>query len=126
LELEDDLDISRGDLLADPIRPPAEFRDLEATLCWFAETPVQAGARLLLHAGTRETRALLQGIRSRLDIATLKPQPVDQLVMNDIAEVRLRLQAPITADPYATNRATGAFILIDEATNATVAGGLVR
>jgi sulfate adenylyltransferase subunit 1 len=126
LELEDDLDISRGDLLASPERLPPLFQELEATLCWFAETPVRAGARFLLHLGTRDTRAVLQEIRSRLEITSLKPQDADHLAMNDIAEVRLRLQAPIAADPYAVSRSTGAFILIDEATNATVAGGLVR
>ncbi len=126
LELDDDLDLGRGDLLVDPARPPAQGAELEATLCWFHEAPVRAGARLLLHAGTRETRAVLQAIHSRLDIGSLRPQPADQLVMNDIAEVRLRLQAPIAADPYAVDRATGAFILIDEASNATVAAGLIR
>ena len=126
LELEDDLDIGRGDLLADPSRPPALSRDLEATLCWFSEAPVQAGARFLLHLGAREVRAVLTGIRSRLEISTLQPGPADRLVMNDIAEVGLRLQAPVAADPYAADRATGAFILIDEASNATVAGGLIR
>ncbi|MGA2079743.1 MAG: GTP-binding protein [Holophaga sp.] len=126
LELEDDLDLGRGDLLADPASPPLELKEVEATLCWFAETPVQAGARLLLRAGTRETRALLETLRSRLDIATLRPREAERLVMNDIADVRLRLQTPIAADPYRADRATGAFILIDEANNATVAGGLVR
>jgi sulfate adenylyltransferase subunit 1 len=126
LELEDELDVCRGDLLADPAHPPALSRELEATLCWFADAPVQAGARFLLRLGTREIRAVLQGISSRLDIATLKPQPADQLAMNDIAEVQLRLQTPAAADPYAANRATGAFILIDEGSNATVAGGLIR
>jgi sulfate adenylyltransferase subunit 1 len=126
LELEDELDVARGDLLADPRRPPALSRDLEATLCWFAETPARAGARFLLHLGTREVRALLQELRSRLEITTLKPQAADQLAMNDLAEVRFRLQAPAAADPYADNRATGAFIVIDETTNATVAGGLIR
>jgi sulfate adenylyltransferase subunit 1 len=126
LELEDELDISRGDLLAGPEQLPTLFRELEATVCWFAEAPAREGAGFLLHFGTRETRAVLQEIRSRLEITGLKPQDADQLAMNDIAEVKLRLQAPIAADPYAVSRSTGAFILIDEATNATVAGGLVR
>jgi sulfate adenylyltransferase subunit 1 len=126
LELEDDLDLCRGDLLADPAHPPSLSRDLEATLCWFSEAPAQAGARFLLHLGTREVRAVLQDIRSRLDIATLEPHPAGHLAMNDIAEVRLRLQAPVAADPYSADRRTGAFILIDETSNATVAGGLVR
>ncbi len=126
LELEDALAVGRGDLLADPDDPPALGRDLEATVCWFAQAPVRAGARLLLRAGTRETRAGLVRIRSRLDLATLKPQAADQLVMNDIAEVSLRLEHPVPADPYVANRPTGAFILVDEDSNDTVAGGLVK
>jgi sulfate adenylyltransferase subunit 1 len=126
LELEDALDLGRGDLLADPARPPDLGRDLEATVCWLGEAPVRAGARLLLRAGTREVRARVGAIRSRLDLATLRGQPAEQLAMNDIAEVQLRLQAPVAADPYARDRATGAFILVDEACNATVAGGLIR
>jgi sulfate adenylyltransferase subunit 1 len=126
LELEDDLDLGRGDLLADPARPPAQGRCLEATLCLLAEAPVRAGARLLLQAGTREVRTLLQTIHSRLDLTALRGRPADQLEMNDIADVRLRLQADLPADPYGQDRATGAFILVDEATQATVAGGMVR
>ena len=126
LELAGDLDISRGDLLADPGSPPPLSRDLEATLCWFSEAPVQAGARFLLRLGPWETRALLQEIRSRLEITSMKPQGAGQLALNDLAEVRLRLQAPVAADPYDASRATGAFILIDEGSNATVAAGLIR
>lgn len=126
LELADDLDVSRGDLLAGPASPPPLWRDLDATLCWFAEAPARAGARFLLRLGPRETRARLQEIRSRLEIGTLRPQPADHLAMNDIAEARLGLQAPVAGDPYAVCRSTGAFILIDEATNATVAGGLIH
>ncbi len=126
LELADDLDVSRGDLLAGPASPPPLWRDLDATLCWFAEAPARAGARFLLRLGPRETRARLQEIRSRLEIGTLRPQSADHLAMNDIAEARLGLQAPVAGDPYAVCRSTGAFILIDEATNATVAGGLVH
>jgi len=126
LELAEELDVSRGDLLAGTLAPPALARELEATLCWFSEAPARAGERFLLHAGARDVRARLQAIHSRLEIASLRPQAADRLAMNDIAEVRLRLQAPLAADPYASNRSTGAFILIDEASNATVAGGLVR
>ena len=107
LELAGDLDISRGDLLADPGSPPTLSQDLEATLCWFSEAPVQAGARFLLRLGPWETRALLQEIRSRLEITSMKPQGADQLAMNDLAEVRLRLQAPVAADPYDVSRSTG-------------------
>ena len=125
LVLEDDLDITRGDLLAGPA-PPARARALEATLCWLAEAPAEAGARFLLRTGTRETRAVLRQIRSRLDLATLAAAPADHLEMNDVAEVQLALQAPVPADPFAANPATGAFILIDEHSNGTVAAGLIK
>jgi sulfate adenylyltransferase subunit 1 len=126
LVLEDELDIGRGDLLAGRSGLPAIARQVDATLCWFSETPAAPGSRYRLKAGTRETRATLEGIRSRLDLATLAAEPAGQLAMNDIAEVRLGLQAPIAADRFDANPATGAFILMDERDNATVAAGMIR
>jgi len=126
LELEDDLDLSRGDLLAEPARLPAVSRDLKATLCWLSASAARTGARYLLRTCAAESRAWLLQLESLLDITTLRPRSADHLAMNDLAEVHLRLQSPIAADPYAVNRATGAFILMDEVTNATVAGGLIR
>jgi sulfate adenylyltransferase subunit 1 len=126
LALADQLDVGRGDLLAGTERPPTVTRRLEADLCWFAETPATPGDRLLLRAGTREVRARLEAIRSRLDIASLAPAPARELAMNDIGRVSLALQAPIAAEPFQRNPATGAFILVDGRDNGTVAGGMVR
>jgi len=126
LLLEDELDISRGDLFARPSQSPAVLREVTATLCWLGTEPVRAGAKLLLRNGPRETRALLQAIHSRLDVATLATHAADHLAMNDLAEVTLKLQGPIAVDPYTDNPTSGSFILIDETSNATVAAGLVR
>ena len=126
LELDGDLDIGRGDLLSQAIDPPTPARELDATLCWFSEQPAAPGGRFLLHIGTRETRAVLREIASRLEISTMAHQRAERLVMNDIAEVRIRLQEPVAADRYETCRSTGAFILIEETTNATVAAGMIR
>jgi sulfate adenylyltransferase subunit 1 len=125
LALEDDLDVSRGDLLAAQDRPPAVVRDLEATLCWLGGASAEQGGRYLLRHGPRETRAVLRDIAGRLDLATLEHRPCGRLGMNDIARVSLKLQGPVAVDAYWNHPGTGAFILIDEATNATVAAGMV-
>jgi bifunctional enzyme CysN/CysC/sulfate adenylyltransferase subunit 1 len=126
VRLEDDLDVSRGDLLADPERPATVARTIEATVCWMSERPLEPRARLVLKHTTRTVRAIADDLLSIVDIATLTDleQP-ERLELNDIGKVELRLAEPIAADPYAKNRTTGAFILIDEATNETVAAGMV-
>ena len=126
VELEDDLDISRGDLLAEAARPPMTARALDVDLCWLSETPSRSGGRYLLRHGSRETRALLQGTAQRLDLTTLQREPEAHLAMNDITRLSLKLQQPLPADAYRENRATGAFILVDETTHATVAAGFIR
>ncbi|HJU84047.1 MAG TPA: GTP-binding protein [Holophagaceae bacterium] len=126
LLLEDELDISRGDLLADPRHAPEPVREVEATLCWFSETPLAPGRRYLLRQGTRESRAVVSELRHRLDLQTLAMAPATHLAMNDLGRARFRLQQSLAADPYAEDRATGAFILIDEATNSTVGAGMIE
>ncbi|MBI1751694.1 MAG: 50S ribosome-binding GTPase [Acidobacteria bacterium] len=126
LELEDDLDISRGDLLADAGRPPLPARSLDADLCWLSEAPSRPGGRYLLRHGSRETRAILHGTAHRLDLDSLQREPETRLAMNDIAQLSLTLQQPLSVDPYREIRATGAFILVDETTHATVAAGFIR
>jgi sulfate adenylyltransferase large subunit len=126
IQLADDLDVGRGDLLADPDAPATVARELEATVCWMAEKPVEPRTKLALKAGTRTVRAVVDELVSVVDIHTLEDQPSpERLELNDIAHVRLRLSEPLAVDPYAENRATGAFILIDEATNDTVAAGMI-
>jgi bifunctional enzyme CysN/CysC len=124
--LADDVDVSRGDLLADPERPPVVARELTARLCWMSERPVEERARVLVKHTTRTVTGRLDEILSVVDIATLEDRPSPgRLELNDLALVRLRLAEPLAVDPYARNRATGAFILIDEATNETVGAGMV-
>ncbi|MGZ4353062.1 MAG: sulfate adenylyltransferase subunit 1 [Gaiellaceae bacterium] len=127
IRLEDDLDVGRGDMLADPERPPAVARELVATVCWMSERPLEPRARLVLKHTTRTVRALAEELLSVVDIATLTDlERPERLELNDIGRVALRLAEPIAADPYADNRTTGAFVLIDEATNETVAAGMIR
>ena len=125
LHLDDEVDISRGDLIAGAVGAPARSRDLNATLCWFDERPLDPMSRLVLRHGTREVRAKVTAILGRLDLQALESLPAEELRMNDIATVSLRLQQPIAADPHSWVRNGGTFILIDEATHATVAAGLV-
>jgi sulfate adenylyltransferase large subunit len=126
IRLEDDLDVGRGDLLADPERPPAVARNLEARVCWMSERPLTPGTRLVLKQTTRTVRAVADELLSVIDIETLTEiERPAQLELNDIARVGLRLAEPLAVDPYLTNRTTGAFILIDETTNETVGAGMV-
>jgi bifunctional enzyme CysN/CysC len=127
IRLEDDIDVSRGDMLCDPDRPATAARQLVATVCWMSDRHLQPGARLAIKQTTRSARAVVEEISSTLDVQTLEEDPSRrELALNDIGTVTLRLSAPLAVDPYRDNRATGAFILIDEATNDTVAAGLVR
>jgi bifunctional enzyme CysN/CysC len=126
VQLADDLDVGRGDMLADPGAPPTVARELEATLCWMAEKPLEPRTKLAIKQTTRTVRAVVDELVSVVDIHTLEDQASpERLGLNDIARVRLRLSEPLAVDPYAENRATGAFILIDEATNDTVAAGMI-
>src|SRR5215210_2484452 len=126
VRLADDLDVSRGDLLADPEQPPTVARELEATICWMAEKPLEPRSRLAIKQTTRTVRTIVDELVSVVDIHTLEDRvSPDRLELNDIARVRLRLSEPLAVDAYVENRTTGAFILIDEATNDTVAAGMV-
>jgi sulfate adenylyltransferase subunit 1 (EFTu-like GTPase family) len=126
LSLEDELDVGRGDLLARPAEAPEPVRELEATLCWFGDEPTRRGARYLVKHTTRSVPARLEAIEHRLDVTTLADEPADELALNEIGRVRLRLGAPLVPDPYEQVRATGAFIVVDEATNDTVGAGMIR
>jgi sulfate adenylyltransferase subunit 1 len=127
IRLEDDLDVGRGDLLADPERAPEVVRELEATVCWMSERPLEPRSRLLVKQTTRTVRALADELLSVVDIHLLEDRPAPaRLELNDIGLVRLRLADPLAVDPYAVNRTTGALILIDEATNETVGAGMIR
>jgi sulfate adenylyltransferase large subunit len=124
--LEDDVDVSRGDLLADPERPPVATRELTAKVSWMAERPLEDRARLLVKHTTRTVPARVDEILSVVEIHTLEDRVrPGKLELNDLGVVRFRLGEPLVVDAYARNKATGAFILIDESTNETVGAGMV-
>jgi sulfate adenylyltransferase subunit 1 len=126
LLLQDEIDISRGDMVVRADEAPAEpVTQLTAMLCWLSESPLDPRRKYLIRHTTRETRAMLERIEHRVDINTLERVTADALAMNDIAKVSFRLALPLAVDTYATNRATGAFIVIDESSNGTVAAGVI-
>jgi sulfate adenylyltransferase large subunit len=126
IRLSDEVDVSRGNMLADPERAPIVARELEARICWMSERPLEPRARLAVKHTTRSVRAIADELLSVVDIHTLDELPDPQrLELNEIGVVRLRLSESLAVDPYAENRETGAFILVDEATNDTVGAGMV-
>ena len=125
LLLEDDLDVSRGDLLVRAGEAPEPARTVDALVCWLSERPLSPARRYLVRHTSRETRARLARVAWRVDLAALEQVPADGLSMNDIGRVTFRLAQPIAADRYAENRATGAFIVVDEATNDTAGAGMI-
>jgi bifunctional enzyme CysN/CysC len=126
IRLEDEIDVPRGDMLVDPDDQPVAARELEATICWMSDRPLQPGARFGVKHTTRTARAVVEAIDGVVDMETLGEREAGEMALNDIGTVRLRLSSPLMVDPYDANRATGSFILIDEATNDTVAAGMVR
>jgi sulfate adenylyltransferase subunit 1 len=127
LLLDREIDVSRGDVITSESAPASVVREFNATLAWMDAQALTANSRWLLKAGTQTTRAHVLALTSRLDVVNLaqEPQP-PALALNDIGDVRLKLATPIAIDDYVAARATGGFILIDEATNRTVAAGLAR
>ncbi len=125
LLLEDEIDISRGDMIVSLAATPTVTKLIEAVVCWLADAPLETGRKLVLRHATRETKALVAAIEYRLDINALKRTSGGRLAMNDIGSVTLKLAQPLCVDRYRDNRATGAFILLDEATNNTVCAGMI-
>ncbi|MEO6858010.1 MAG: GTP-binding protein [Solirubrobacteraceae bacterium] len=125
LRLENEIDISRGDMIVEPDDQPVSARELEAVVCWMSESPLAARGRYTIKHTTRTARAIIEQIEYRVDINSLDHVPATQLELNEIGRVRLRCSAPLVLDTYDRNRATGSFILIDESTNDTVAAGMV-
>jgi len=126
LRLEDDIDISRGDMIARPHNHPIVSRDLDAVVCWMNEKPLVPGTRYVLKHTTKTVRAVAGQLLHRIDVDTLhRDSSATELGLNEIGRVHLRTSAPITYDAYRRNRATGGFILIDEATNETLGAGML-
>lgn len=126
IRLADDVDVSRGALIASAAYPPRAAREIEAWVCWMSEkTNLTAGARYAIKHTTHSARAIVQSVEGRLDINTLKEGPDDTLTLNEIGRVRLKTTEPLFVDWYSQNRRTGSFILIDEVTNNTVGAGMI-
>jgi bifunctional enzyme CysN/CysC len=126
LRLEDELDVSRGELICRPEEAPAVARELEADVCWLNERPLRVGGRYVVKHTTRSATAIAEALTDRVDVHTLERVPgPEQLALNDIGRVRLRTSTPLAFDPYRRNRRTGSFILVDETTNETVGAGMV-
>jgi bifunctional enzyme CysN/CysC/sulfate adenylyltransferase subunit 1 len=126
LLLEDDLDVSRGDMIIGPDHLPGASADLRAKVCWMHPRSLQRGRKYLLKHSTRTVQALVTAVEDRVDMATLEPEPEPlELSLNDVGEVRLSTSGPLVFDGYATNRLTGSFILMEPGTNATVGAGML-
>ena len=125
LLLADEIDTSRGDMIVKTSEVPAAVKQIEATVCWMAETPMDRARTYLIRHTTRDSKAKLAAIDHRLDVNTLENLPAEKLAMNDIAQVTFKLAQPLFVDPYLQNRGTGAFIIIDESNNNTVGAGMI-
>jgi len=125
LLLEDEIDISRGDMIVRSAAQPQAVKQIDTTVCWLAETPLDRARTYLIRHTTREVKAKVASIDYRVDVNTLEQQATDKLQMNDIARVSFKLAQPLFIDPYNQNRATGAFIVIDESTNNTIGAGMI-
>jgi bifunctional enzyme CysN/CysC len=126
LRLEDELDVSRGELICHPEEAPEVARELRADVCWLAEQPLRAGSRYVLKHTSRNATAVVDAIEDVIDVHTMeRAAPPAELALNDIGRVHLRTSAPLVFDPYASNRRTGSFILIDESSNGTVGAGMI-
>jgi bifunctional enzyme CysN/CysC len=127
IRLENDIDISRGDMICRPHNRPDVGQDIDAMVCWLSESvTLRSGAKYAIKHTTRWARALVTDFQYRLDINTLhREEGVESLELNEIGRVRLRTTKPLLFDPYRQNRETGSFILVDEATNATVGAGMI-
>jgi bifunctional enzyme CysN/CysC len=126
VRLEDDLDVSRGDMICRPHNAPAVSQDVDAMVCWMTDKPLRPGAKLSLKHTTRTARTVVRELRYRLDINTLhRDEEATELGLNAIGRVLLRTTQPLFLDEYRRNRTTGGFVLVDEQTNGTVGAGIV-
>jgi sulfate adenylyltransferase subunit 1 len=131
LLLEDEIDTSRGDMIvktgsANDVKKQIEpVKQIEAFVCWLSETPLSPARTYVIRHTTRESKAKVGTIAYKVDVNTLEEQATTDLKMNDIARITFKLAQPLMVDSYSTNRATGAFIVIDESTNNTVGAGMI-
>jgi sulfate adenylyltransferase subunit 1 len=124
--LEDDVDVSRGDMLCRPHNQPTVANELDAMVCWMTDAPLRERGRYLLKHTTRSVKAVVDNLRYRIDVNTLhRDQTADELGLNEIGRLHLRTSGPLLLDPYDLSRTTGGFILLDETTYDTVGAGMV-
>ncbi len=126
VQLEDEIDLSRGDMLVSPQDGPQVSRRFRAIVVWLHATPLEAGKTYLVKQTARQTKTRVVQIRHRVNVNTLEQEQATQLNMNDIASVDFEAHVPLFFDPYASNRTTGSFILIDAISNATVGAGMIQ
>jgi sulfate adenylyltransferase subunit 1 len=127
LTLEDERDISRGDILVHSDNQPKVLKELETTMCWMHENPLQPGKKYLIKHAASTVKVMVSALLQRMDINTMEQiSSPPELKMNEIGRVSLKLLKPIACDPYRDNRATGAFIVIDDFTNQTVGAGMIE
>lgn len=127
LTLEDDIDISRGDMIVRPNNSPEQSQDLEVMVCWLNAKKLQVNGKYTVKHTSRDVRCVVKEVRYKVDINTLHRDTENlEVGMNDIARIKLRTTAPLFFDRYSRNRTTGSLILIDEATNETVAAGMIQ
>jgi bifunctional enzyme CysN/CysC len=126
VHLADDVDISRGDMLCRPNNQPTVSQDLDAMVCWMSERPLQLRGRYALKHTTRWTRAVVTELLYTIDVNTgHRNESSTEMKLNELGRIRVRTTTPVIHDSYKQNRVTGSFILVDEATNATVAAGML-
>src|ERR1700750_1759102 len=127
VRLEDDVDVSRGDMICRPQNSPKPSQDIDAMICWMTNEPLRPRQKLAIKNTTRSGRALVKDLQYRLDVNTLhRDQETKELGLNEIGRVQLRSAVPLLCDAYSKNRSTGSFILIDEATGVTVGAGMIN
>jgi sulfate adenylyltransferase large subunit len=126
LRLQDELDVSRGDMLVRPNNRPSSVQDIEATICWMDQAPLAPGKKYVIRQTSAEGIGIVKEVDYKFDIETLSRTTNDKRVgLNDLARVKLRVSRPLHVDAYRINRATGSFILVDEGTCTTVAAGMI-
>jgi len=126
IELEDEIDISRGDLFVHTdAEAPRVTREFEAVVCWMDTEPLDPTRKYSVKHTTQNVRAILSRPEYRLDVETLEHRVADTLAMNDIGRLRVKLQQPVAWDAYRRHRDTGAFVVIDEFSRNTVAAGII-
>lgn len=126
ITLEDEIDVSRGDMLAKPNNQPTVSQDIEVMICWFSEKPLQLRQKFIIRHTTRDAKCLVKNVRYKVNINTLHKMEDDpEIGLNDIARIHIRTTQPLFFDEYRRNRQTGSIVLIDEFTHNTVAAGMI-